>query len=201
MIGPREGLLPGLERAAEDAARLFRLLLDAQSAPGRVVEMAGVRPPPGLGAAVGALLLTLADADTPLWLERERRDAPVADWLRFHANLPFAETRAQAVFALGAWETLMPLADWAQGTPDYPDRSASLIVEVASLTGGPEIEIVAPGLVAPTRITPALPVSARGVLAENAGRFPLGVDLYFTAGASLMALPRSVRPVPQRGIA
>ncbi len=41
---------------------------------------------------------------------------------------------AAASFALGPWDALQPLARFALGTPDYPDRSATLIVEVPTLS-------------------------------------------------------------------
>lgn len=186
-------LRPGLAQAGEDAARLFRGALEAMSVPGRVVELAGVAPPEGLGAAAGALLLTLADADTPLWIAPERRGGAAAAWLRFHANLPFAETRDGAVFGLGTWEALAPLSGWPSGTPAYPDRSASLIVELGALEGGPPIEIMAPGLTAAERIAPALPQGAADMIASNSARFPLGVDLFLASGSQLMALPRTVQ--------
>lgn len=38
------------------------------------------------------------------------------------------------MFALGSWAALAPQTDFAIGTPEYPDRSATLIVEVDALT-------------------------------------------------------------------
>ena len=88
-----------------------------------------------------------------------------------------------------------PLKVFAQGTPDYPDRSTTLLVQVDRLDGfGHTFE--GPGING--RITfsaePALPDFTRQ-LGENRAAFPCGVDLIFVTATTIAALPRSVRLV------
>ena len=107
----------GFDDRPRQSAVAFRAVLDALARPGRVREVTGAVPPAGLSVAAGVLLLTLADAETPLWLPERLRDGPVAEWLRFHTNAPFVCERGQAMFAVGRWDELMPLEDWPLGEP------------------------------------------------------------------------------------
>src|SRR5581483_9942590 len=90
-------VLPGFADAPRDAQRVFRLVLDAMARPGRVVEIGLAQAPEGLSPAAAALLLTLADSDTPVWLDAA--SAGAASWLRFHCGCPLTAEPAAARFA------------------------------------------------------------------------------------------------------
>ena len=193
MRGALEG---GFADRPREAAVAFRAALDALARPGRVREAGGVKPPDGLSVAAGVLLLTLADAETPLWLPDRLRGGAVAEWLRFHTNAPQVAGRSQAMFAVGHWDELMPLDGWRMGEPAYPDRSATLIVELAALDGGPVLELSGPGIEKTVNLAPVLPGDAVAALSRNAARFPLGLDFFFTAAGRVAGLPRSTRIGP-----
>ncbi|MEM7500239.1 MAG: phosphonate C-P lyase system protein PhnH [Pseudomonadota bacterium] len=181
----------GFAEAPREAAVAFRGALEALARPGRIERLAGCRPPAGLPPAAGALLLCLADADTPLWLP-EGAEGPAA-WALFHTGAPRASCREDAAFALGPWAALMPLTDWPAGTAGYPDRAATLIAELPALEGGRPLRLSGPGVQGAISVAPALPEGALATLAANRARFPLGVDLFLTAGDAVMGLPRSTR--------
>ena len=183
----------GFADTPRQSAVAFRAALDVLARPGRIREITGATPPEGLSEAAGVLLLTLTDAETPLWLPERLRAGAVAEWLRFHANAPQGTGRGQAMFAVGRWEELLPLADWPAGEPAYPDRAATLIVEVAGLEGGPVLALSGPGIDGRARLAPVLPSGAVAALRANAARFPLGLDFFFTAGGQVAGLPRSTR--------
>lgn len=188
----------GFADRARESAVVFRAALDALSRPGSLHKTAGVAPPEGMSVAAGALLLTLADAETPLWLP-DRLRGGAAEWLRFHTNASQVDQRGQAMFAVGHWDELTPLEDWSAGDPAYPDRSATLIVEVEALEGGVALELSGPGIDGTTRLAPVLPEGAAAALARNAARFPLGVDFFLTVGRRITGLPRSTRIAPWIG--
>jgi alpha-D-ribose 1-methylphosphonate 5-triphosphate synthase subunit PhnH len=183
----------GFADRPRQSAVAFRVALDVLARPGRMREVAGATPPDGLSVAAGVLLLTLTDAETPLWLPERLRHGAVAEWLRFHANAPQVSESEQAMFAVGRWEELLPLEHWPAGEPAYPDRAATLIVEVAALEGGPVLELSGPGIDSRARLAPVLPSGAAEMLRVNAARFPLGLDFFFTAGGRVAGLPRSTR--------
>lgn len=177
----------GFADPAREAARAFRGALEAMARPGRIERVAGVAPPPPLSPAAAALLLVLCDTDTPLHLAGPLDSAAVRTWLAFHTGAPMAPA-ARCAFAAGEWAALGELARYPAGTPDYPDRSATLIVEVAQLDG-PGTRLTGPGIATEAR----LPLPDAAALAANAARYPCGVDLFLTCGHRLAALPRSTR--------
>ncbi|MEM1384444.1 MAG: phosphonate C-P lyase system protein PhnH [Pseudomonadota bacterium] len=188
---------PDLSGAFDDrprqAAASFRAMLRALSRPGRIESIDPVAPPHPLEAAAAALLLTLADATTPLWLPERLRGTDSAAWLLFHTNAPQTVDRAEAEFALGRWEELLPIEAWPQGEPQFPDRSTTLIVETAGLDGGATLTLSGPGIREAQSWSPLLPADAVPMLQANARKSPLGLDFFFTAGSRVAGLPRSIR--------
>ncbi|MCW1920351.1 phosphonate C-P lyase system protein PhnH [Rhodobacter sp. KR11] len=179
-------LTGGFHDAPRQSARAFRLALNALSRPGRIETVSGAEGPAPLSAAAATLLLVLADRDTPIHLGASHDVQAVRDWITFHTGAPFVAPEA-AMLALGTWDTL-PRARFPLGLPDYPDRSATLIVETATLTTeGPRL--TGPGIQTEAHLS--LPeVTA---FQENRALFPQGLDFFFTCGARLAALPRSTR--------
>lgn len=177
----------GFAEAPQEAARAFRAALDAMGCPGTIRRVAGAAPPAPLSVAAGVLLLTLTDRTTPLYLAASHDLPVIRDWIGFHTGAPIVSAQA-AAFALGRWEALQPLDRFAIGTPEYPDRSATLIVECDGLAAA-GMRLTGPGIRDAARLN--LPEVA--AFAENHARFPLGFDCFLTAGAELAALPRSTK--------
>lgn len=177
----------GFTDTSRDAAVAFRAALDALSRPGTIVTVAGAVPPAPLSIAAGVVILTLIDGTTPLHLAGAYDTQPVRDWITFHTGAPLVPAE-KAAFALGNWAALQPITRFAIGTPEYPDRAATLIVEMADLTAtGPTL--TGPGI--KDRAQLSLPDPA--ALAANAAQFPLGFDTFLTCGTQLAGLPRSTK--------
>jgi alpha-D-ribose 1-methylphosphonate 5-triphosphate synthase subunit PhnH len=187
----------GFADPARDGARAFRAILDAMARPGRVLAPpAPAAVPPGLSAAAAAVALTLVDGDARLWVPT--RLAPALEgWLRFWCGTAPESDPARAAFALGRWAELAGAGPWAQGIPAYPDRSATLIVEVDALEEGAGATLRGPGIETERRL------AVRGVdasfwadRAAARAAFPLGTDVILTAGERLAAMPRALRATP-----
>lgn len=174
-----------------DAQRCFRALLEAMSRPGRVQTLAvELEPPPPLGRAAAAALLSLADADTPVWTDA---GAEAADWLRFHAGCPLVAAPGDASFLL-ACSAPPPLGRLQTGTEEEPHRSATLILQVAELEEGQGWRLTGPGIESAHQLrVQGLPEGFLTAWAANHARFPRGVDVVLCAGGRLAALPRSTR--------
>jgi alpha-D-ribose 1-methylphosphonate 5-triphosphate synthase subunit PhnH len=187
-------LAPGLADPPHDAQRIFRAILDAVSHPGRIVSLPAAPADPGrLSPAAAAYLLTLADRDTPVWLAEEFDHPAVRDFLRFHAGSPIVDGRGEAAFGVLAANTPQPFEGFNLGTDAYPDRSATLLVEVPALSDGLVQQWRGPGIdVSATVAIAGLPEDFWTEWAANRGLFPCGVDVVFTAGTELCALPRSI---------
>lgn len=184
-------LLPGFADPALDAQRCFRALLEAMARPGRIQRLPGLpRPPSPLAPAAGAVLLALADADTPVWQDAGE-DA--AAWLRFHAGCPLVGEPAAAQFLLASG-AMPALALLDAGTEEEPQLSATLVVQVAALAEGHGWTLTGPGIEAAHRLHVAgLPADFPAQWAANQARFPRGVDLVLCCGQALAALPRTTK--------
>ncbi|OOY27281.1 phosphonate C-P lyase system protein PhnH [Thioclava sp. L04-15] len=175
----------GFTQAPQQSARAFRAVLEAMARPGRVQVLDGAAPPAPLSPAAGAVLLTLVDQSTRLYLAPSHDTPEIRHWIAFHCGAPLVEADA-ADFALGTWEALQPVARFAIGTPDYPDRSATLIVECDALAPA-NARLTGPGI--ETEALAHLPEIA--AFAANRAGFPLGFDCLFTAQDQVLGLPRS----------
>ncbi|MEM8742291.1 MAG: phosphonate C-P lyase system protein PhnH, partial [Pseudomonadota bacterium] len=121
----------GFSNVPIDAAHGFRAAMTAMARPGRIETVAGAAPPPPVSPAAGVLILTLCDAETPLFLAPSHDTEAMRDWLAFHTGVPLVSAEA-ADFALGAWPDL-PVSRMKLGRAEFPDRSCTLIVELAEL--------------------------------------------------------------------
>lgn len=179
-----DALSGGFAAPPIEAATAFRAMLEAMARPGTIVTLTGAEPPAPLSMAAGVLLLTLADGTTPLHLAGAHDTPAVRDWVTFHCGAPLVGP-AEAVLALGRWEAL-PLAELPIGTPEYPDRSATVIAELSQLSDeGPALR--GPGIETTARLS--LPETA--FFEDNHRLFPLGIDSFLTCGDRLAAVPRS----------
>ena len=137
------------------------------------------------GASSQPACSSKADRTTPLHLAGDHDNPDLRQWIAFHCGAPVVAAE-DAVFALGHWAALIPLDRFAIGTPEYPDRAATLIVDGHDFNAAPS-ELRGPGIKG--RANLALPEA--GAFALNHTRFPLGWDAFLCGGEWLAALPRS----------
>jgi alpha-D-ribose 1-methylphosphonate 5-triphosphate synthase subunit PhnH len=189
-------LQPGFADPVRDAQACFRAVLNALAHPGRIVPMPIALPSPlPLGLAAASVALSLCDNDTPVWLDAA--SAGTANYLTFHCGAPLVTVSAQASFAFIAdAEAMPPLDGFALGTDEYPERSTTLVIEVAGLYDDRGVVLRGPGILGEARLgvtgLPARVWAERAALAEL---FPRGIDILFTCGGALAAVPRSTRVV------
>lgn len=202
-------LARGFADPVHDGQAVFRAAMEALSRPGRIRPLVTALAPPGpLTPELAALALALTDADTPVWLDAPlRADPAVAGFLRFHTGAPLVAAPGEAAFALIADPAhCPPFTDFAQGTPAYPDASATLILAVDALSdaegqgfterGFAGQGFAGPGIRGTARLAAGpLPADWAARWAANQAGFPLGIDCLFVAPGRLAGLPRSARPV------
>lgn len=177
-----------------DAQAAFRLILGCMAEPGTIRTLS--RTPasvPGLGPAAAATALSLADFETPVWLGPKSK--PAAPWLRFHCGTPIVDEPGRARFAFAdAGQSLPDLESFDLGTDEFPDRSATLIIELPDLQVGKGLRLSGPGIAEVRRLEPAgLTPAFWAQRTALAPLFPRGLDLILTSGARMAALPRTTR--------
>jgi alpha-D-ribose 1-methylphosphonate 5-triphosphate synthase subunit PhnH len=182
---------------AFESQAAFRAILRAIASPGAIESCGlGLAPPSPLSPAAAAAILTLADFETPLWIASSLAEGgEAAAYLKFHTGAPLAASPRDAAFALIDLERdRLDLKSFAQGAPDYPDRSTTIVAETRSLARRRGMRISGPGVrgTADIEFGPA-PADFLSQWEANRSMFPLGVDLILAHGSELAALPRSVR--------
>lgn len=195
--GFSDGLRTGLANPAEDAQGIFRAALDAMSRPGTIVTLnQELAPPPPLGTATAAILLALADRDTPVWLGTSLSNPDISGFLRFHTGAAVTTSPGAAGFAVTEGVPDLPLDAFSLGEDEYPDRSTTLIMQVEDLSSDGPIVLTGPGIESGIGIGHRIQIggvaksfwSARSNLSAF---FPRGLDLFFCSGNRLAALPRT----------
>ena len=188
-------LKAGFDDSVHDSQRVFRALLDAMSRPGRIVTPpAPPEIPAALHPATAAVCLALLDFETPLWLAGPDI-AETRAWLAFHAGCPFAATLDQAAFALVTDARALPALDsFALGSDEMPERSTTLILQVDGLAAGRGKRLSGPGIDGTALL--AIDGATDSFWVERAAAcalFPRGLDVIFTAGPALAAVPRTTQ--------
>lgn len=183
-------LLASFNHPVADAQRAFRRILKAMSEPGVMVSLPLTQGWGTLSPAATAVLLTLVDQESPLWIDPQMDNDTLRSNLRFHTGAPRRDRR-DAPFALSQAASEPCPSDFAAGDNFAPEKSTTLIIELPSLNGGLTLRLSGPGLREPRAIAPQLPESVLAYLRNRPHPFPQGVDLIFTCGEAMMALPRT----------
>lgn len=188
----------GFGQPVFEAQATFRLVMDAMARPGNCLRIEADVTAPGLaGPAQAALALTLCDADTPVW--RSDASPALGAWFAFHTGASLTTNPDQAAFAFIEPGGVVP-EDLPLGTQDYPDRSATLIIEVLRFGEGERFRLRGPGIDDHCDIVvDGLPEGFAAFRAANHALFPRGLDVVLTAGRDLVALPRSTHFIPSEG--
>lgn len=189
-------LLPGFSTPVHQSQQVFRRVLDALSRPGLGQPLPPLpQAPAPLAASAAAVLLALADADTPVWLSPALNQAPVRDWLTFHAAVAWTDSLDQAAFAVIQADDALPALDaFALGSPEVPQASTTLLIQ--DIETSPDrlpLSLRGPGIKDQQALTlpPTLAASLLPLWAENNAFYPQGIDALLLGSNSIWALSRT----------
>jgi alpha-D-ribose 1-methylphosphonate 5-triphosphate synthase subunit PhnH len=189
-------LAPAFADPVRASQAVFRSVMDAMARPGNIVATGGLaRAPQPLGLAAAAVALTLLDYETPVWLDPALAQSPeVAAWLRFHTGAPLTDDPHQAAFGFIADPTKMPQFEaFCQGSMEYPDRAATLVLQVERLSDSGGLCLSGPGIRGSRALSASpLPADFAARMRANRALFPRGLDIILASATTLAALPRSV---------
>jgi alpha-D-ribose 1-methylphosphonate 5-triphosphate synthase subunit PhnH len=181
------------------AQSTFRSVMDAMARPGSVQRIEAASGTPAvMMRGTAAIALTLFDHDTPVWLDPLMSEtSDVAKWLKFHTSAPVIADSSICNFAIvGDAGALPDMNRFSFGSNEYPDRSTTLILQVASLTQGSTFELRGPGIDGMAVLRAAIePSDLFGRLAINATLFPRGIDVVLVHDDAIVAIPRTTRLV------
>lgn len=88
-------------------------------------------------------------------------------------------------------DSLQPLSAFCAGSALSPENNTTVIMDLPSLHGGETLRLSGPGIQGAHEVAPRLPSNVLQYLTDRPHRFPQGLDLIFTSGSQLLALPRT----------
>jgi alpha-D-ribose 1-methylphosphonate 5-triphosphate synthase subunit PhnH len=188
-------MLPGFPNPVLDSQRSFRLILEAIAHPGKILSIPGdFGVPTPLHPASAAVCLTLLDFETPLWTDLSEGSGALS-WLRFHCGCPLEKLSARATFALIADPVHAPdLRSYSIGQEESPENSTTVIIQVEDVRAEGSKCLSGPGIRTNSLLeVKGLPEGFWSSWRENHLLYPLGVDVFLTAGTKIVGLPRTTR--------
>ena len=190
-------LAPAFADPVDDAQSVFRAVMDAMARPGSPQTLGQTLAPPApLSRGAGAIALALLDYESAFWLDETLARAPdVAQWLRFHTGAPLARDAKDATFAfLADAANVADFETFALGSAEYPDRSTTLVLQVARFAGFEVMTLRGPGIAGEDKfaVSPC-PTDLAARLQRNHALFPRGLDLLLVTTDAVAAIPRSTR--------
>ncbi|MFC4352079.1 phosphonate C-P lyase system protein PhnH [Fodinicurvata halophila] len=191
------GMTPGFADEVFEAQVCFRRCLEAFSFPGHLLALpVELAPPAPMNPAAAACLLTLADLDTPVWLDHAAAEtSAIADFLRFHRAVHITAAPRDCLFALVCDSAHLPAPErFALGSDEYPEASSTVLVQVEGFDTDTGPLWRGPGIKESVRLWPrGLPETFLEERRAMSELFPRGLDYLFTCGRRLAALPRTTR--------
>lgn len=185
---------PGFSNPVLNSQTVYRSLMSAMAEPAKVICMEKYcQGPAGLFPTTAAIALTLFDNDTVIF--NADNTASSNEWIRFHCGAPLTVHEPDAHYAIIP-KNHAPINTslLSIGSPEYPDKSATLLIEVESFNEGMALEATGPGIKESTRfrVTGLAPQWLQ-LMADNTGLFPQGIDYILLSPESLLCLPRTTR--------
>lgn len=183
---------------------VFRQSLVALSLPGQAqtidlsLSSPAIQVPQNAHAAAAALLLALLDQDCKVWLSSGFASSNAGAWLRFHTGCSLVTDASQADFVWVAHAQELPVFETlAQGNAQYPEQSATCVVQVLDFDTAPSADawtLTGPGIHGEGHLK--LVGLADNFLTERLQsqvHAPCGLDFFFTHNDTLIGLPRSTQ--------
>lgn len=192
----QNALTAGLPDPVYDSQAVFRSVLAAFSRPGRISFIAvDIEQPSGLHTASAAIALSLFDLSTPYCIDPAIGTDAAIDFIGFHSGARPTDEPKMATFAItGGVGNAVSWDSFAIGTPDYPDRSTTIIVQVDNLKEGGPVALTGPGIQTEHRIqVDGVDAGFWSARQQNAQLYPLGTDIVLVSGARILCLPRTTR--------
>jgi len=183
----------GFENAPAQCASVFRAILMATARPGTLHKITyRLAPPALLSPITAAVVLTLADQDTPLWLSSELSDEDVKTYVKFHTGAPLVKETASSTYAVCTSTQRPDLSCLPIGTAEYPDRSATLILQINEDLAPTQVILEGPGIEHKQSVSlPGLDTEFWQFVQKNHQLFPCGLDFLFCLSSGVVACPRT----------
>lgn len=198
-------LVAGLANPTRDCQNIFRQALKAISEPGSIVNVVDEAEQLAslglLSPAMFALIHTLTDQQTTLWLADSFSQGNIAKNLQFHAGVELIQNKSQVMFACAMANEIEDISLFNAGTDESPEMSCSMLLQVAELDIGANannhattLQLTGPGIASFKKVSlTGLSPQIIKYLVERSHPFPRGLDFYFVSQQQLLCIPRTTK--------
>jgi alpha-D-ribose 1-methylphosphonate 5-triphosphate synthase subunit PhnH len=189
-------ILTGFSDNSRQSNEIFRTVMNALSHPGRVFDLTSeIACPTALNRAATAVVMALADYETPIWLAPNVASDQATAHFNFHTGCTVSATAADALFAIAnTTSDLSFLESLAVGTSENPHQSATLILMIDGFADAEGLKLSGPGIKDLAYVNPQrLPDDVISLITQNEKLFPLGIDLLLASDDQLVGIPRSTK--------
>lgn len=184
-------MLTGLTDNIHAPQHYFRQILLAMSEPATVVTLNQAPTWENLNAASVGVLLTLCDQNTRVHFSDALNSDAVVKSTQFHTQAVISEAQT-AHFAFITTDEFNA-DDFNHGDEVCPEHSATIVIQVDSLTAGKPLTLSGAGIENTKNASPVLSDALLSHYVTQTQRYPLGIDTILTCGEQLIAIPRTTK--------
>ncbi len=188
-----------------DAQLHFRIILDAMAKPGIIKTIDGVKinPPQGIHHASSLIGFALLNADT-CFSSVQLNQKEIAEYLLLNTGAPFVtEASADFIFMDGMQPAEL-IASIKFGTLEYPENSATIIIDVEEISdsmneGSLSLILSGPGIENQHRVfIKGMGEQIISFRSEVNAEYPLGIDMILTdLNNRMICIPRTSKIVQE----
>ena len=174
-----------------DTQRIARRIAKAMGEPGVTVSLPSVLAWGKTSVAATTVLMAMVNGDTLLRIDEKLRDESLIDNVQNYIGTTVTDC-SDADVTLLQGKTTIDIAALSTAEPGSEERKRTVIIDVTGLSGGLALRLYGPDMMEPRAIAPQLPESVLQYLRKRGRHCQQGLDLIFTCGENMMALPHSV---------
>ncbi len=183
-----------------DAQAHFRILLDSMARPGSIntLDTKNLSVPDGLNAASAFIAFALLNSDVTFHLNN--KNETVEQYLKTNTFSQAGNSMDANFIFLSGKDAADIIFQTSVGEPEYPEKSTTLIIDVASIQDHKQedslaIEVSGPGVKdTQTCFIQGLNKAILEALKEQNAEYPLGIDTIVTdQHGRLLCFPRTSR--------
>ncbi len=189
-------ILTGFSDTSRQSNEIFRTVMNALSHPGRIFELdTELACPPAVNHTATAILMALADYETPIWFAPDIASNQLTSHFSFHTGCTISPTASDAAFAVASISSNFSfINELSLGTSENPHLSATLILMIDGFADAEGLKLTGPGIKDQAYVNPErLPDEVISMITQNAKLFPLGIDLLLASDDQLVGIPRSTK--------
>lgn len=183
-----------------DTQTAFRSIMQALARPGQLQKLDAMKklnPPKPLNAATACIGLTLMSQDSLFHVE-EQQFPQGKEYFSVNTSARFCEISEAAFLYIQGQDSTATIAKAHTGLLEYPETSATVIIDVMAMSEEPMADALALNMQGPgvldekTVFIKGINPEILGMIQAKNGEYPLGIDVFMTDKKNqVLGIPRT----------